>query len=52
MLTDEEIKQILEAIQEAYRKVGKEITHAVEVAEIKENGEIEGKVLIDNTEKQ
>lgn len=50
-MTEEELKQIIEAIAEAYEKAGKKLVHAMEIEEIKEDGTIEGKVLLDETDK-
>jgi hypothetical protein len=51
MLTEEELKKILEAYAEACEKAGKKIKTAVQVTGVKD-GEIEGELLIDNRDKE
>ena len=51
-MTDEEIQKIVEAIAKAYEKAGKKITTAIQVEDIKEDGTIEGKTIIDNRDQE
>lgn len=49
IIDDEELKEILEAIAEAFEKAGKKIQTAIKVTDI-EDGKIVGETLIDNRE--
>jgi len=51
-LTDEEINKIAEAVAKAYEKAGKKLVTATKVKEIKEDGTIEGEMLIDNRDEK
>lgn len=50
-MSPEELQQILSILDEAYKKAGRKIEHAVLVDDIDEEGNIKGEVLIDETEK-
>lgn len=47
-MTDEEIARILDVIKEVYEAMGKQIKTAELVKDIKEDGSMEGELLIDN----
>ena len=47
-MTDEEIARILDVIKEVYKAMGKQIKTAELVKDIKEDGSMEGELLIDN----
>lgn len=50
-MTNEEIKKIMEALQEAYAQVGRKIETAIQVEDVDEDGNITGEVLVDNRDK-
>ena len=52
IMTNEEIKKIMEALQEAYTKAGRKVETAVQIENVDEDGNITGEVLIDNRDKK
>ena len=49
-ITIHEIQQILNALDEAYSKVGKKLETATLVDKIDDEGNVDGEVLVDNRE--
>lgn len=47
-MTNEEIKKIMVALQEAYAQAGRKIETAVQIEDVDEDGNITGEILIDN----